>query len=154
NRPWTLEEIAAAREAAPPHIRLPFEIGLSTGMREGDVITLRRDSLNVLAVKIVTAKRSVPIDLPFSVEMLEAAAAQHEHDAITLCASTKGTPWTESGFLSAWGKFKGTLQAEGKLGPNCTFHGLRHTVANMLAEEGVSAEDISSILGHKDSKMA
>jgi hypothetical protein len=33
-------------------------------------------------------------------------------------------------------------------------HGLRHTVTTMLAEAGVSAEDIAAVLGQRDSKIA
>jgi integrase len=46
------------------------------------------------------------------------------------------------------------LEAEGKIGRGCTFHGFRHDVATRLAEAGCSAEDIAAVLGQKSSRIA
>jgi integrase len=46
------------------------------------------------------------------------------------------------------------LEEEGLVEPGLTFHGLRHTVAALLAERGVSTADIAAVLGQKSSKTA
>jgi len=47
------------------------------------------------------------------------------------------------------------LEAEGAVEPGLTYHGLRHTVAALLAEhKGVSHDDIAAALGQKSSKIA
>ena len=72
-----------------------------------------------------------PIDL-----LRDVLGAAPKHDAITLCAHSKGKPWTESGFNNAWQKLRGKLEAAGSIGPGLTLYGLRHTHAATLREIG------------------
>jgi len=47
------------------------------------------------------------------------------------------------------------LEAEGAVEPGLTYHGLRHTVAALLARhKGMSHDDIAAALGQKSSKIA
>lgn len=154
NRKWEPEERAAVWEACPAHLKLPLAIGLTSGMREGDVLSLRRDAIKESRISIMTAKRDVWIDVPISREIREALAEQGAHSALTLCVTSRGTPWTNNGFRTSFFKLLRRLKDAGKVQPGLTFHGLRHTAASVLAENGVSAEDISAVLGWKDSAMA
>jgi integrase len=61
---------------------------------------------------------------------------------------------TVDGFSCSFRTAMQELEKAGLVGDCCTFHGLRHTVASEFAERGVSAEDISAVLGQRDSKMA
>ncbi|MGA7329056.1 MAG: tyrosine-type recombinase/integrase [Rhodomicrobium sp.] len=154
NRKWEPEERAAVWEVCPVHLKLPLAIGLMTGMREGDVLALKRDVVKDGRITILTAKRKVPIDIPISREIREALAGQLPHTAITLCATSRGTPWTTDGFRASFFKLLRSLKEAGKIGSGLTFHGLRHTAASVMAENGASAEDISAVLGWKNSAMA
>jgi integrase len=154
NRKWMEAERHAVWNACPPHLKLPFAIGLTSGMREGDVLALRRDVIKDGLISIRTAKRDVPIWIPISREIREALIGQAPHDAITLCATSRGTPWTNDGFRSSFFKLIKRLEADGKVKPGLTFHGLRHTAAAVMAENSASAEDIAAVLGQKDSGMA
>jgi integrase len=58
------------------------------------------------------------------------------------------------GFISSFQKFRKKLEAKGDVSPGLTFHGLRHTVATVLAEAGVEAETIAAWLGQRSTAMA
>jgi integrase len=158
NRPWTAEERAAVWKAVGTprwrHLRLPVAIGLETGMREGDVIALTRLAIKGRLLSIKTAKRGVDIAIPISSRLAEALCDAESHDSVTLCVNSKGLPWKGNGFRSGFRKMLRALEAEGKIGQGCTFHGFRHDVATRLAEAGCSAEDIAAVLGQKSSRIA
>jgi integrase len=71
-----------------------------------------------------------------------------------LCAKADGTPWTKSGFDSAWQKIKARLLVAGEIEPGLTLKGLRHTVATILAERGSTERDIADLLGQETLEMA
>jgi integrase len=73
------------------------------------------------------------------------------HDAITVAATTNGTPWTTSGFNSTFIKAVARLQKRGLFGGGLTFHGLRHTVGTLLIEAGA---DIDTVRRQKTLAMA
>jgi hypothetical protein len=58
------------------------------------------------------------------------------HAAVTLCANSRGTPWTLSGFRASWRTLRIHLEKEGRISPALTLYGLRHTVAVILRECG------------------
>jgi integrase len=74
--------------------------------------------------------------------------------AMTLCVNTSGCPWTLDGYSCSFRKALKTLEERELVGEGLTFHGLRHTVATLLAETGVSVEDIAAMLGQQTSQMA
>jgi integrase len=158
NRPWTEAERAAVLAAVNTkrwlHLRLPIALGLETGMREGDVIALTRSAIKAGLLSLKTAKRGVDIAIPISPLLAEALRDADSHMAVTLCVNSKGAPWKGNGFRSGFLKMMRALEAEGKIGRGCTFHGLRHDVATRLAEAGCSAEDIAAVLGQKSSRIA
>jgi integrase len=73
---------------------------------------------------------------------------------VTLAANSRGHPWTESGFRASWRTLRLRLEAAGKIAPGLTFHGLRHTVATILREEGFDDRTIADALGQKTDAMA
>jgi integrase len=154
NRPWTLAERHVAIQHLPPQFKLPFMIGLYSGMREGDIIRLPRNAFAGGAIKIKTAKRGVWIDVPILPELQQALDEAPDHDAITLCVNSRGKPWTVTGFSTGFRKVVKKLEEHQLVNSGLTFHGLRHTVATVLAEAGANHEDIAAMLGHRTSEMA
>jgi integrase len=154
NRAWSMEEREAVLKYMPPHLKLPVAIGLYTGIREGDVLRLPRKIVAGNCINIVTSKRLVAIDIHVLPNLRKALNEAPEHDAITLCANSRGHPWTESGFRASFRKKLKKLESDGHIEPGLTFHGLRHTVATVLVEAGVSTEDVAAVLGQRSSKMA
>ena len=158
NRPWTAQERSAVWEAVSTprwrHLRLPVALGLETGMREGDVIALNRFAIKGQLLSVKTAKRGVDVAIPISPLLAESLRDAESHSSVTLCVNSKGLPWKGNGFRSGFRKMMRALEAQGKIGRSCTFHGLRHDVATRLAEAGCSAEDIAAVLGQKSSRIA
>lgn len=154
NRPWSLAEREAVLQHLPPHLRLPVAIGLYTGIREGDVLRLPRKIVAGNCINIITSKRLVAIDIHVLADLRGALQEAPAHDACTLCANSRGKPWTGSGFRASFRKELKKLEGRGLIEPGLTFHGLRHTVATVLVEAGVSAEDVAAVLGQRSSKMA
>ena len=85
--------------------------------------------------------------------MTEIVEAAPKFDTITLCANSKGKPWTVSGFRASWRPIKLRLELELKIQPNLTLIGLRHTVATMLSEMGYDDNTIADYLAQKTAAM-
>ena len=81
-------------------------------------------------------------------------AAAPPHDAVTIAATTNGTPWTASGFNSTFIKAIARLEKQGMVGDGLTFHGLRHTVGTLLIEAGADIDTVRRWLGQKTLAMA
>ncbi len=148
NRPWDYEERVAVMHRAPDHLKLPIALSMYLGLREGDVLRLPKTARRGMWFALTTEKTGeyaeLPIPQPLAVILRECS----EHNAITLCANSRGQPWTFHGFNASFRKFLKKLEAEGLVRPGLTFHGLRHTVATVLKEDGFSDEDIAAWLTH------
>jgi integrase len=157
NRPWSERERHAVWERTGTeryaHLRLPLAIGLYLGLREADMIKLPPIAIRGGQLALETAKRKVWIDLPLLPELATAIAASGS-DAIRLCVNSQGRPWSQDGFRASFFKMIKALEAEGLVEPGLTYHGLRPTVASLMAERGVSMEDIAAVLGQKSSRVA
>jgi integrase len=77
-----------------------------------------------------------------------------KHDAITLCATSYGRPWTVSGFRASWRPVRQKLEAASAVRPGLTLKGLRHTVATIWSEMGYDERTIADMLGQKTIEMA
>lgn len=154
NRPWSAEERHAVLKAAPVHLRVPLAIGMFTGLREGDVLRLVRTAVADGVLTFRAGKNGMAMRLPIPAHLATILAEAPGHDAVTIAANSRGAPWTESGFRASWGTLRGKLITAGLVAPGLTFHGLRHTVATTLREEGVDPRVIADWLGQKTEGMA
>lgn len=158
NRPWTEHERLAVWEATGTprwaHLRMPVALGLCAGLREGDLIRLPKSAVSGGRIKVRTAKRDVYVEIPILPMVEQALAEAPANDSLALCVNTLGLPWKGNGFRSGIRKMFKTLEAEGLVNPGLTVHGMRHTVADVLAEAGCSHEDIAAVLGQKSSRVA
>lgn len=166
NRPWTLAEREAIFALAPPQILLPVAIGRWTGMREGDVLRMPKSAYDGRTIRVVTSKRGVAITVPVAAPLkaiLDAALAEAARpdadgharpETITICANSRGKPWTESGFRASFFKIIRSAEASGTVASGLTFHGLRHTVATELRELGFDNRTIADMLGQKTEAQA
>ncbi|WP_206599792.1 tyrosine-type recombinase/integrase [Pseudovibrio sp. Ad13] len=76
-----------------------------------------------------------------------------DHEAPTLCANSRGQPWTVSGFRASWRKLRIQLEKQNLIEPGLTLYGLRHTVATILREIGLNDRDLAAALGHETEAM-
>jgi integrase len=65
-----------------------------------------------------------------------------------------GVPYTGNGFRALFFRLIRRLEAEGKVGPGLTFHGLRHTAGKLLDEAGCDTRTIAAVLGQRSEAMA
>ena len=154
NRPWTRDECRAALEHLPTQLVLPVALAMFTGLRQGDVLSLRKNAVRDGQIWRVTGKTGQQVSLPVHPGLAKILATVHAPDTVTLAATSNGTPWTSDGFRASFNKAMKKLEADGKVGLGLTFHGLRHTVGTLLIESGVELDIVRRWLGQKTLAMA
>ena len=154
NRPWTDEERAIVLGLAPAHIRVALALMANTGLDPSDALHLRRDAIANGVIWARRGKTGQEVPLPIAPTLQAALDAAPKHSALTILATTKGLPWTYNGFSTVWHRFKAKQVAAGAFPADLTLKGLRHTVATVLREAGVSPRKIADLLGQKTESMA
>ena len=154
NRPWSDAERYAVLEASSWALKVPIALAMFAGLREGDALTIPRSAYDGAKLDFVTGKTGQRICWPVSSALKAVLVGAPIHEASTLAANSHGKTWTESGFRGSWRTLRIKLEQQGKVEPGLTIHGLRHTVATILREEGFDERTIADALGQKTESMA
>jgi integrase len=154
NRPWSDTERYAVLEAASWALKVPIALAMFADLREGDALTIAPGAYNGHQLNFVTGKTDQRICWPVLSALKHILDGAPRHNAATLAANSHGQSWTDSGFRGSWRKLRIRLEQQGKIGPGLTIHGLRHTVATILREEGFDERTIAEVLGQKTDSMA
>ncbi|SNB67571.1 MULTISPECIES: tyrosine-type recombinase/integrase [unclassified Agrobacterium] len=154
NRPWMDAEREAVLAALPAHMLLPFSLMMFYGLDPQDALALPKTAISSAGIDTRRNKTGQPVYLPLFGPVKEALEASPIHDAITLCASSRGQPWTYNGFSTNWDRIKKKLEEAEIVQPGLTLKGLRHTVGTILAEMGRDNATIALVLGHATEAMA
>jgi integrase len=170
NRPWSDVERRIVLEAAPIELRSVITLGMFAGLREADACSLPNSAYDGERIRVVAAKNQeelvIRVHYQLRETLLEAAnerAAKarrrsrrrsNVRDPDTLVVTSRGRTWTPSGFRASFFKLIRALEAERRVDPGLTFHGLRHTLGKLVMEAGGSKEDIGLILGDRSLAMA
>nr|WP_207620520.1 tyrosine-type recombinase/integrase [Oharaeibacter diazotrophicus] len=154
NRPWTDAELHAVLAAAHPHLRAVLALMAYTGLGPKDAVKLPRSALKEGRIATRRSKTGEAVYWPCPSPLLAELAAMPAHDAVTLCASSRGRPWSQDGVQVAFQRIKKELEPVGAIGPGLTLYGLRHTVAVILRECGFDERTIADALGQKTIEMA
>jgi integrase len=154
NRPWSDIERQAVLDAAPGHLRPAIALMMFTGLGPKDALTLPRNFAKAGEIATRRAKTGEPVFWPMPSQLAAILDAAPYHAATTLCANSKGRPWTLSGFATSWRTLRLRLENEGKIGAGLTPYGLRHTLAVVLRETGADERTIADALGQKTIEMA
>lgn len=163
NRPWSRAECDVVLAAATGGIRVAIALGMFAGMREGDAITLPRTAYDGAWLRWRQGKTGHPIAVPahprlkalLDAWLAERAGVQPPAvEATTLVVGIRGRPYTIEGFRRMFFGLIRELEHAGKIGPDLTFHGLRHTAGTGLANQGVEPRTIAALLGHRTLAMA
>lgn len=154
NRPWTDGERDIVLAALPSHMKLPISLMMFYGLDPQDALALPKTAVSSAGIDTRRQKTGQPVYLPIFEPVAEALAAAPVHNAITLCANSRGKPWTYNGFSTNWDKIKSKLEASDAIQPGLTLKGLRHTVGTILAEMGKDNGTIALVLGHATEAMA
>ncbi len=153
NRPWSDGERHAVMEALPAHMQLPIALMMFCGLDPQDALSLPKSAIQDGLIDTRRGKTGEPVWLPLP-EPVASLRDVHRHDAVTLCANSRGLPWTGAGFRASWRRVKLRLEGEKRVQPGLTLKGLRHTVATILSEMGHDPETIRIMLGQKTDAMA
>lgn len=154
NRPWTDDERDAVLGALPAHMRLPVALMMFCALDPQDALRLPRTTVSDGQLNTQRGKTAEPVWLALPKPVLKVMKDIPMHEAITLCANSRGKPWTTSGFRASWRPIRSELEKLGKVRPGLTLKGLRHTVATILAEMGFDERTIADYLGQKTTEMA
>jgi integrase len=154
NRAWSDEECQAVLNALPDHMRAAIALMMFTGLGPKDALRLPRSFFKQGEIATRRSKTGEPVFWPAPSALTTILIESPKHNAITLCANSYGRPWTESGFRASWATVRKKLEKTGRVGPNLTLYGLRHTVAVILRECGFDERTIADALGQKTTEMA
>jgi integrase len=139
-------ELKAALEAAPVWLRGPMAFAACTGVRRGEMLSLRWMDVDMLSRRVYLreTKNGALRILPLS----EAAIC-------VLASLPKGATGdlvfegVDAARLSVY-----TKRVFARLGiPDASFHTLRHTSASWLVQQGVDLYAVGQLLGHKTPRM-
>jgi integrase len=147
NRAWTAGEREKVLAAVSSSIRPIVALGMFAALREGDAVRFVWSSYNGQAIAIRQGKTGTPLWIPTHRRLREILDATPRLSPV-VATHSGGKPYTANGFRSS---FFTTIRA---LGLDVTFHGLRHTVAEQLAEAGCDEQTIAAVLGHSSTRMA
>lgn len=137
--------------AKRPRLRRVVVTALLTGMRQGELLGLRREAVDLGAGEIVLTKtksnrvRRIPIAAALKPVLEEALAASRTGHVFE---SRKASPYKRQGLRSAWERARDSAEIE-----DLRFHDLRHSCATSLRRRGVGLDVIQRILGHSTLAM-
>jgi integrase len=154
NRLWTDAERHAVLDAIPAHMEVPLYLMMFCGLDPQDAIRLPRNAVVDGKLDMRRGKTSEPVWQPLPTLVTEATARAPNHSAVTLCANSKGRPWTVSGYRASWRPIRRKLEIEGAVQPGLTLKGLRHTAATILREMNYDYTQIAEFLGQRTEVMA
>lgn len=153
---WAEEDIEtwmAAVDRHPPMVHLGFLIALHTGMRQGDIVSLRWSQYDGQAIRYTPNKTKKKVGrvlrVPVTPELKEALdEAKRTANGLTIISKSTGEPMTTRNFRMQI--MNAALRVGCKAAP---VHGLRKSAAIRLAQAGASTHEIMSITGHSSMGM-
>ena len=135
------------------HLKPMVLLSLHTGMRYGEVASLRWDAINfdmsILTVHGVKAKsgrtRHIPLNST-ALDLLQGWKDQSAADSCLVFTNKDGQPFDN--VRSSWEKLLVKAQIK-----DFRWHDMRHTFASKLVMKGVDLNTVRELLGHSDYQM-
>lgn len=166
---WTAEDLADMQAVASTEIWFALKLAALTGLRQGDLLALRWDDVDELAIVKKTGKSKGKLEYVVPLyDELRTLLAEIRNDQVTrqrdLAAAGKPVPLFQTilvnsknrewqGFNASWSKAMDDLrEATGREWVH-HFHDARGTAATKFYLAGFSAEDIAEMLGWEKSKV-
>ncbi len=140
---WLPDDIAAFESVASPELMLGLHLGLHTGQREHDLITLPWSAFDGIGFSLTQSKTGRHVYVPCTRELLKVLDVAPKRSTLIM-TNTRGNPWTQDGFQTSWRKAAVRAGVHGRL----RFNDLRGTTVTMLSEAGCSVPEIATITGH------
>lgn len=145
----TEEEISALLNACQPHLKPIVELALHTGMRRGELLSLKWEEIRNGFIYLTETKsgkaRQIPINARLEEVIMEVRREKQLKSQYVFCDS-QGRRFFEVKWSFASACKKAGLE-------DFRFHDLRHTFASHLVMNGVGLKAVQELLGHADIKM-
>lgn len=168
---FTLEEQKRIIAAITDYKYLPILTAIHTGLRIGEISGLKWEDINwterILYVRnnaqrvkvkkgdkhsklVITSPKTALSQrvVPISDQLFEVLEISRQSSNSEFVFSSKGGPLDPRTIRNRFKKIKERAQV-----PDLPFHALRHTFATRCIESGVTVTTVSSLLGHKSTKM-
>jgi len=157
--PWTDEQVAHAIKVARPDLARAIKLGAHTGQRGSDLIKMRwrdlKEEGGVLGVHVKQKKTGTRLWVPFTdadfeeeVRQWQAAEGGMANLEGTILTRMDGRPWVRKDLSAHWGEErKRNPELAGYRNPPLVIHGLRGYRCVTLRRQGVSAMNISGLVG-------
>jgi len=145
----TEEEIEPLLSACLPHLRPIVETALLTGMRAGELFSLKWDQIINGMIYLKDTKSNKPRQIPISErleEVLKEVRRRHQLKSPYIFCNKEGNRFND---LRA--SFKSACRKTGIV--DFRFHDLRHTFASHMVMRGVGLRAVQELLGHCDMKL-
>jgi integrase len=142
-------EISSLLSVCAPHLKPIVETAILTGMRRGEILSLKWDQIRGGFIYLEKTKTNEARQIPVS-DSLEAVFKDIRHkDGLRYehVFTFRGQPIERDLHVG----FGAALKRAGLVGFH--FHDLRHTFASQLILNGGSLKDVQEILGHKSMTM-
>jgi len=149
------EEIQRLMAAAPDHLRPILTVAFWTGLRKGDILGLRWDSVDFAghAITLTMEKTEEPIIIPMVPWLEDTLRKLHAESEPGFPYVFKSIRAKRTGEISRPGDIKKSflvaLCHSGLADRGYWFHDIRRTFATTLWGRGVSLLTIKALLGHK-----
>jgi hypothetical protein len=124
----------AVLEGAPDHMRPAIALMMFAGLGSKDALTLLRTFAKSGQISTRRSKTGEAVFWPMPARLADILDNAPVQMATTLCANSRGTPWTLSDFSASWRTLRVRLERKGFIGPGLTLYGLRHTVGHPSRE--------------------
>lgn len=142
------DEIDRLRDACPGYLRRIVKCAIMTGMRRGEILSLKWDQIRNGFIYLDKTKTNEARQIPISDELerifKEIRKEQHLTSKHVFLYNGKPMKRNKSAFRTAV-KRAGIVDFR--------FHDLRHTFASQILINGGSLKDVQELLGHKDMTM-
>ena len=168
-RDLTPDELAAVYAKTSGEMRLLFAIGLHTGMRLGDAVTLKWEAVDLDGGRLIfTPHKTIrhnpaPIKIKLHAALASALAEippEERHGYIMpklarryIDDNADLSAHIQAVFKSAGIETRQKLEYQTRAAVAVGFHSLRHTFVSIAANNHVSLETVQAIVGHSSPQM-
>lgn len=158
NREWMADEVAAALDNAPAHLKTVLFLARHAGFRGQTIAALtwreyQDDASYGKCFRTVTRKNGEVLWVPAALELQDHLGTV-TRSALHIATRADGRPWDgEVQMQTDVSHYLRGLEKDGKIGAGTTLHGLRVTYAADLRRSGADAGEVAAALGDKSERM-
>jgi integrase len=138
---WTAADLEAFDAKASTELRWAVQLGLLTGLRQGDLIRLAWNHDEGDAIAVRTSKTGKRVTIPVTPALRTLLGSIEKRGPVILTTQRGKRPWTAGGLRASFSKV-----CE-EAGVDRTFHDLRRTAATGLISAGLDNSQVAMIMG-------